>query len=111
MRLIRGDDKTYTVTFLDSDGVAIDITGYTVFFTVKANLTDSDDNAIIKKDITSHSDPTNGQTELSFAASDTDGVEEGTYYFDLQLKDTGGLIKSTKRQYFYIDQDITLRTS
>jgi len=80
-----GDTKKYTVTFKDSDGNAIDITGATVYLTVKKNKTDSDSDAIFQKTVTSHSDPTNGVTEFTILASDTATIDVNNYVYDIQF--------------------------
>jgi len=42
LEIVRGDNRTYTLLFTDSDGVAVDITGCTLFFTVKQKATPDD---------------------------------------------------------------------
>lgn len=110
LTVYRGDDKTYNLTFTDSNGDAIDITGYTIFFTVKNNKTDSDDDAVIKKDITSHIDPTNGKTQIILTDIDT-AIAIKRYFYDIQLKDVSGLITTVLEDAFIIVQDITIRTT
>lgn len=70
------------ITRTDSEGAVIDITGYTYFFTVKRNRNDSDANATILKTITSHTDPTNGITQITLLTSDTKGKAPGSYLYD-----------------------------
>ena len=111
--LIKGDNETISVVFTDQNGDAIDITGYTVFFTVKSKdvLTETDDtNAIIKKDITNHSDPTKGETNIVLTTADTT-IAVGIYLWDLQLKSQAGIITSTTRDELEVVQDITRRTT
>lgn len=38
LAIFRGDDATITVTVNDSDGDAVDITGYTFWLTIKENI-------------------------------------------------------------------------
>lgn len=102
----RGDSRSFLTTFTDEDGNAIDITGDTVYFTVKKNLADANVDAEIYKEITSHTDPTNGQTTISLTASDTD-LDPGQYYYDIQ-RVSGSEVKSTYKQLFIVDQDVTL---
>jgi len=110
--VIRGDDNTINLTISDSNG-AVNITGMTVFFTVK-NVSDINKTtancALIKKDVTAHTDPTHGITEVVLNSTDTD-LSEGTYYWDLQLKTAGGAISSTTRGNFIVTTDVTRRTS
>lgn len=73
------------------DGVVtglINITGYTVWFTVKSIAGDSDANAVLAKTITSHSDPTNGETYITLSNTETD--LEGTFFYDIKYKDGSG---------------------
>ena len=106
----RGDTVTLQLTFKDSDGNAIDITNYTVFFTLKNNKSDSDDDAIIKKDVTSHSDPTNGITTITLSAAETDDLL-GSYWYDIQYKTGAGVIKTVVIGTYIFEEDVTIRTS
>ncbi len=77
--------KIYELIFKNNNGVVENITGWTIYFTVKKNMTDTDVNAKIKKDITTHSDPTNGKTLIELSTTDTDLV--GSYNYDVKYKD------------------------
>lgn len=111
--IIQGDDHAIQVTFKDEDGVAINITGYTVYFTVKKkpDADEDDSTAVLKKEVTSHTDPTNGITNIEIAKADTEDVEPRRYFYDLQLKDGSGKISSSKYGVLEIIPDITNRTS
>lgn len=69
----------------------IDLTGATIYFTVKqaSDETSDDSTALIKKDITSHTNPTNGTTLVQLTPSDTD-VAPGKYVYDIKLKKANG---------------------
>lgn len=109
--IIRGDYRNIEVTFRKSDGSAYDLTGGTVFFTVNSSQDPSDDTgAEIQKDVSSHSNPTEGKTTISLTSSDTE-IDPGTYYYDIQLKDSAGNIVSAEKAKFEITSDITRRTS
>lgn len=108
--IIRGDDINYPISFKDADGVAIDITDYTIFFTVKQNTEDSDDDALISVDITSHTDPTNGISALELTSAETD-INPGLYTYDFQLKDADDKLSSSRSGCFEVLQDITQRVS
>ena len=82
--VIRGDTFRQKIV-VTKDGQPADITGWTIYFTLKKNKTDSDDNAVIKKDITNHIDPVNGESELLILPTETDNLL-GVYYFDIQIK-------------------------
>lgn len=105
--LICGDSRTITVTF------PYDITGHTIFFTVRASTTldDSDDStALIQKTVSSHSNPTAGETQIALSNTDT-RITPGTHYFDIQDKDGSGNVASTKKAFIEFVEDVTKRTS
>ena len=68
------------------DKIPLDITGWIIYFTVKNKMEDSDLNALIKKDISSHIDPTNGKSLIELNPSDTD--MRGSYSYDIKFVDT-----------------------
>lgn len=104
--LIRGDGHTINVTF------PTDITGATVFFTVNSESDPaSDDTAAITKTITEHADATAGKTTIVLDPEDTAEMEAGVYFYDLQLKTSGGVISSVPQAKFILAADITRRTS
>lgn len=115
LEVIRGDSKVLTITFTDEAGDALDLTGSTVFFTVKAqaDIDDSDDtNAVISETVTSFDDPTTGVAVVNIDSADTAVLDQETqYYYDLQVKDASAKIASTRRGQFKIIQDVTRRTS
>ena len=109
MEIIRGDDADFELTFKDIDGNPIDLTGATVFFTVKRHKTDSDTSAVLKKEITTFTLPLTGVALLELTDTETD-LTPGSYYFDVQLKDTIGKITSSYSGRLLVFQDITTRT-
>ena len=115
LTIYRGDDKTFNLAFTDGDGVGIDITGWTIFFTLKNARVFQDDtndtDALIEKTVTSHSDPTIGLSAFSIGASDTSSLTPKTYVFDIQIKDSGGNIKTIIKGDFVLSADVTRRTS
>ena len=102
----RGDDVTLNLTFKDSGGVAIDITAYTIYFSLKRNKYDA--TAILAKTVTSHTDPTNGQTQVALTNAET-AVLQGTYYYDIAyLTAVGGTKKTVDTGVFTFKEDITV---
>lgn len=110
MSIIRRDDVTFDLTFTDVDGDPIDLTGATVFFTVKKKLSDADDDAVIEKEITSFDDPDSGIATLILSATDTN-IPAKNYVFDIQLKTADNKISSSLSANFFVSQDVTIRTS
>ena len=77
--------------FEDEDEVAIDITDYTLYFTVKQHP--DDDEATYSQTVTSHSDPTNGVSAVNMTDEDTEDLL-GNYYYEIRYKDDAGLVKT-----------------
>jgi len=108
LKVTRGDDKTWNLTFLDANKVAIDLTGAAIFFTVKINKADADSEALISVKQTTHTDPTGGLTSITITSSDTD-IKVENYYYDFQLVDAGGLVTTVLTGIFKVVQDITTK--
>ena len=87
LEIDRKTTKAYELRFT-KNCTPLDITGWIIYFTVKKNMKDSDTIAVIKKDLTIHSDPSNGKTLLELTADDTDLV--GSFYYDIKYQDTTG---------------------
>jgi hypothetical protein len=87
----KGTTWSRPIYFFDEDGVAIDISLWTIYVTVKEKPSDTDGvsaaEAVIEKDITVHIDPTNGESEIIFSSLDTD-ISVGNYIFDI-IANTG----------------------
>lgn len=108
LNFVRGDHVSLPITITDSDDTAVNLTGSTVFFTVKKQLEDVDASAVIQKDITAHSNPTAGETQIDLTSSDTD-IDPGTYHWDLQIKDSLGNISSIHSEVLKVVDDVTKR--
>lgn len=69
----------------------VDLTGATVFFTMKLDFDNdaTDAAALIKKDVTSHIDAVNGKTRITLTPADTI-IPANTYGYDIKLKKAGG---------------------
>ena len=109
LKFFRGDDNSITLNFKQA-GVAVNITGWTIFFTVKTKIEDTDDNAVLKKDVTSHTDAVNGITTVTWTDEDCDDLA-GVYHYDIQYKDGSGLVKTVMKGRITFEEDVTRRIS
>ncbi|MBA7563958.1 hypothetical protein ES708_05620 [subsurface metagenome] len=107
--LYRGDSREYNLTFTNSNGNAIDITDWKVYFTIKLSYMDGDSRAVIKKDITVHDDPINGKTKIILLPSDTENIKPDNYWYDIQIKRGEDNILTVIRGRIKIITDITRR--
>lgn len=113
IEIIRGDDVTLTFTFTDQNNAAVDLTGSTVFFTVKLVVDDdvTDALAVISEEQTVHTNATGGITQITLTDTVTTLISPATYKWDVQVKDSGGLISSARSGEFRVFGDITRRTT
>jgi hypothetical protein len=102
----RGDDYTVDLTFTDSNGVAIDITNYKIYFTLKNKFSDTDALAVLQKTITSHTAPLSGQSQITLTAAETDDLC-GVYKYDMQYITGSGTVKTFAYGEFTFTEDIT----
>jgi len=102
----RGNPYSAILTFTNEDGTAYDLTGKTVFFTVKkaTDNTTNDDLALIKKDITSHTSASEGKTTLELTAKETN-IVVNNYKWDLRVSEM-----NTDTGVFCILETTTKRT-
>lgn len=106
--LPRGDTRDYEIN-ITKNGVPENITGWVFFFTVKIDYNQTDDQAAIKKNITSHIDPENGKSFIPLTTNDTD-IDPGLYWYDIQAKKPNGSILTLAIGRLPITMNITRRT-
>lgn len=89
----RKRSETITFQYYEADGTTTrPLTGCTVFFTVKPNISDDDaddSDAIIKKTITSHTTPATGLTTIELSYTDTN-VPPANYFYDISVLESDG---------------------
>lgn len=107
----RGTTYSVTITYQDN-GVAADITGATIRFTVKTTEYDSDvadSSALILKNVTSLSDPTHGIATLTINPEDSQTITPGKYYYDVKIELVTGEIYKLEEGFFIVDGSPTNR--
>lgn len=92
--IFAGDDVSWVLNFTDSAGNPIDLTGATINFIVKSDKTAPDSAAVIDKDITSHTDPTQGESKLVLTDIETD-VTPNVYYGEFTYISAVGALITT----------------
>ena len=107
--IFRGDDRNYNLIFVDSNSAAIDITGWTIFITVKEKISDVDADASIAITATI-TNASGGLASFTFTASHL-GDLAGYYYYDIQVKRANTKIFTVTAGKIKIKRDITRRTS
>ena len=92
LRIDRGTTYTIGIEF-KKDGVPASLVGAEIRFTVKdvqfdSNWTDTD--ALIAKNVTNHTDPTNGISVIPLDPVDTAEIPPGKYFFDIKVEEANG---------------------
>lgn len=92
-----------------------DITGSTIRFTVKTaeydEDWDDDPTGLIVKNVTSHTDPTNGASEISIIPTDTWQMTPGEYHYDVKIKTADNKVYKLDEGLFILDGSPTNRLS
>jgi hypothetical protein len=112
LEVIQSDTKTYKISVVD-DNTPVDITGYTLFFTVKTSLNDTDTSAIISKTVICpiNSDSTAGNGYILLSSTDTN-KNPGNYSYDIKIQAPGVVFRKTVVSGKYkINMTSTRRTS
>ena len=103
----RGDTYSRTINLKDSAGTLIDATGWTIYFTVRKNVTDSsvstDTNSIIHNTIAGDA---SGIHTLTLSSTETN-INPRSYYYDIQIKKSDDTISSSVAGSFVVNGDIT----
>ena len=110
----RGTSYAISGTYLDSDGIAVDISSSQVRFTVKSTEwdTDADDSDALITKAGTITDGPNGEYLISLTPSDTQ-VDAGKYYYDIKIDVAGDAtdIKRLDKGRCIIDGSPTNRVS
>lgn len=107
----RGDtiDKELIFKELNDDHEVVgrlDITDWTIRFTVKEDEDDDQVNAVIALSVTNHDDAANGETSIFVPKADTDGLS-GTYVWDIEAEKPDGSVKTLGKDTIHFKKDVT----
>lgn len=108
----RGDTLEYSFTFFDKDGTPLDLSDKILWFTLKENIEDDDNDAAIQIRVDNHTDPANGITKLTVSPQDTYNlIPDMEYYYDFQLSSIDGtFVKTVLAGKVKVLPDVTRRT-
>lgn len=117
--LTPGDDFSYTATLTDDEDEAYSLNGCTLWFTVKKRLSDADADAVAKaywvsgggsSNMTVYS-PVDGEFTVRFTPAVTVLFTKQTHVWDLQAKDTDGIVSTIAQGSVVIMPGVTTRTT
>jgi hypothetical protein len=101
----RGDTYADQFTLKDSAGVAIDISGYSFTFTLNTEKSPADTANEVYQLTGTITDAPGGKFEFAPSAVQADQV--GTFFYDVQMIDGGGGIRTLAKDKYKYTQDIT----
>ena len=114
LEMFRGDDKSINLTFRQN-GSMLNISGATVFMTIKSNYTVSGDStAIFAFTGSEHVDSgVSGVSVVSIPAGSSDSFVPNNYVYDIQYRSPGSpyTISTVATGQFSVKPDVTRRTS
>ncbi len=104
----RGDSYPLELSLKNkSDGLPIDITGYTFVMTVDTKSSPPDDTTkVFSTPGVISGDPTLGKVTFTPSPANTSIAPAG-YYYDIQMTDAGGNIRTIAKFKFKVVQDIS----
>lgn len=116
LRLTRGDSYSLPFAVTDSSGNAVNLTGYSGWFTVKHSTSDTDGSAIMQLTVgngVTVPSPTDGTGTIDIASSNWSGytAPKNPVYWDLQFKASTGEVYTVDSGRIWVKQDVTLSTS
>ena len=103
---VRSDTPTLTVTILDNDNAAFDLTAYTARFTVKENRLDTNSDALIGPLTMTIAAPATGIATLTLTTSQTD-IIGGEYWYDIEVNNGTSYHTVTGPSKCTIVEDVT----
>lgn len=95
LSLIRGDDQDVGINVTNPDGSPYNLSGTVLTFSARQNTYNS--TLLLQKLLSGGAANATGLTTLSFVPSDTSGLGDSLYYFDIKLLTTG--LKTTTLTY------------
>jgi hypothetical protein len=107
----RGDSREYRLEITDENDNVLNITGSTVYFTVKENISDADPG----KFQLSSSNPAqididdggNGKARIFVTNPNTQDLDIMRYLYDVQVQPATGGVKTVVSGTFAVTEDIT----
>ena len=103
--VIVGDTLELEFEIVDKDEAPFDLTGCTIWFTIKENHTDSDAAAIVQNSTAVHDDAINGGSSMKTLIPADAAL--GKKYYDCQVTDAAGGKFTFKRGRLKLDYEVT----
>jgi len=86
LNVYNNSQQNYSLTITEN-GEPVDLFRSRIYMTVKEKPADAYSDAVIKKVVVQHYDPTNGKTIVSITLAEISSLSENSYYYDIVLVD------------------------
>lgn len=104
MRIIRGDNKTFTFQRKNADGEVITEKPNKMYLTIKQN--EYEKQALIQKTFDNGIRFEEDTYYVDFVPEDTDDLSFGEYVYDIEIIN-GDIVKTIKKDIFVIESEVT----
>lgn len=108
---VRGDDWTLKLTVLNSNGQIADITNYSYWLTLKADLEDADPGALQLTVVPIPAEAVQGIVTIEVPSISTGTLEPITYNYDIQQVDTSSKVQTLMLGKLKVVRDVTRSVS
>ena len=112
--IIRGDTKTYNLTFTDKNNNPIPLYGRKIWMTFKSDMADTDADAAMQVVVTppDNDDSLNGKATIVLSPNDTD-ITPDEYFYDIQIVTPGSPpdVKTLVSSKIRVIDDVTKSTT
>lgn len=106
--IMRGDTNIIPLSFTNAEGEYIDITDWTIYFTMKDSEAKLDSQAALFKDVISHISALYGQSQIELLPQETFNLL-GSYLYDIQVKTNEEKVYTILFGTITVNPDITRR--
>jgi hypothetical protein len=111
--IFQGTTRDYTIT-VTLDGVNEDLTGGTLWFTVKSNYSDADNAAQLQLTSADSAEIEilnqvnyKGKAIIKITATQSEAISAGSYLFDVQYADSNGRVSTLINGDFVVKNNVT----
>lgn len=117
LRARRGDDEIYEFSIKQADGSPLNLTGLSIWFTVKPSFEHTDAEALAQRSVGNGItvvDAAAGRCDVTLLAAATaglSGARAARLVWDCQIKDATGLIQTVDGGQLIVDPDVTRSTA
>ena len=101
--MVKGDTFVRSIT-MKRDGVAVDITGATILFTLKLNVSDAANTVQVSGVLTT---PTSGIFSVTLDPSDTSSIAAANYHYDIEITESDSVKTTLLKGRINVEPEIT----